>query len=411
MEIHIFKNIILDVILVIFPILLYLVLSIYKDNISYKYNNLLLNLSLILSLYLCLRFGIETANNKVLLFCNIPIIIAFIKKKQTLAIILSIINIVYCFHINETLFIINIIKYLSYFVLYYFARRRNLSEENFILSAAVLQAFFLSFEYFFLENQASINEIIILLILVFIYYFTSFFILYLFNIIDKIQKLNDTIKCLEKDKKVKDALFKLTHEIKNPLAVCQGYLEMIDLDKREKAEKYLNIMHEEISRSLNIMNDFVQMNKINIKKEKICLNTLIEDTYSSLKIIAMANKVKIICHSAKELLYFNGDYERLKQVLINIIKNSIESIDEKGTIEITTSQEKNNIQIIVKDNGCGMDSETLKHLKEMFYTTKANGTGLGVALSNEIIEAHQGKMIYSSIYNKGTSVTIRLPIK
>ena len=88
---------------------------------------------------------------------------------------------------------------------------------------------------------------------------------------------------LEKDKKIKDALFKLTHEIKNPLSVCKGYLEIIDLNKREKSEKYIKIMKEEIDRSLNIMTDFIQFNKIKIKKERICVNTLLEDVYDSFK--------------------------------------------------------------------------------------------------------------------------------
>ncbi len=77
---------------------------------------------------------------------------------------------------------------------------------------------------------------------------------------DKIESLNTTIKMLEKDKKNKNALFKLTHEIKkNPLAVCKGYIDMIDLNKEEKALKYINIMKQEINRSLNIISDFCRV--------------------------------------------------------------------------------------------------------------------------------------------------------
>ena len=82
MEITIFKDIIVNVILVIFPILIYLVLAVYKDEISNNYNNLLLSISLVTSLYLCMRFGINASNSKVFLFCNIPIVISYIKKKH-----------------------------------------------------------------------------------------------------------------------------------------------------------------------------------------------------------------------------------------------------------------------------------------------------------------------------------------
>ena len=409
MNITIFKDIVLNTVLITFPILLYLLLTINKERISQKYNDILIHMALITSLYLVLRFGTTTTNNEILLFCNVPIIIAFIKRRTTLGVSLSLINIIYCFKVSNILLIITTIKYLAYFILYLLARRKSLSTNNFLLSAAVLQGFFLSFEYFFSEKAATINDVIILLILVFSYYFITFFIVYMFGIIEKVQKLNTTIQTLEKDKKIKDGLFKLTHEIKNPLAVCKGYLEMIDLDKKEKAEKYIKIMREEIDRSLNIMTDFIQFNKIKIVKKEISINTLLEDVYNSFKIIAKTNNIKIT-YKQKADIHLNGDYDRLKQVLINILKNSIEAINEDGKIEINTLSNKDYLEIIIKDNGVGISKNNLKNIKEMFYTTKENGTGLGVALSNEIVEAHNGKLNYESKENKGTIVTIKLPI-
>lgn len=410
METTIFKEIILNIILITFPILVYFLLSIYKNDSSKKYNDLLLSISLTTSLYLCLRFGTITSNNKILLFCNIPILIALIKNKLSFAVLLSLVNIVYCYQIDNVLLIITSIKYLSYISLYLIARKKGLSENGLILSAAVLQGFFLSFEYFFLEVHTSINDIIILLILVFVYYFITFISVYIFKLIEKVQSFNKTIKLLEKDKKIKDALFKLTHEIKNPLAVCKGYLEMIDLNKKDRAEKYIVIMKEEIDRSLNIMTDFIQFNKIKIKKEKVNINILLEDIYNSFKIVAKTKNIKLIYTKDYTTTYINGDYERLKQVLVNLVKNSIEAIPKEGIIEIDKKTNSNVIILSVKDNGIGMDEETLSRIKEMFYTTKEFGTGLGVALSSEIIEAHGGTLTYKSALNKGTTVEIRLPI-
>lgn len=409
MEITIFKDIVLNIILIIFPILVYLVLAIYKEDISKKYNDLLLGISLVTSLYLCLRFGTITSNNKILLFCNIPIVIAFIKKKPIFAIILSLLNITYCFQIDKVLLIITLIKYITYYILYIIAIKRKLSINGFILSTAVLQGFFLSFEYFFIEASSSINDIVILLVLVFTYYFITFSILYAFRIIEKIQNLNNTIKMLEKDKKIKDALFKLTHEIKNPLAVCKGYLEMINLEKKDKAEKYLSIMREEIDRSLNIMTDFIQFNKIKINKKNVNINIILEDIHNSFKIVAKTKNIKIIYEKSSKDNYIDIDVERIKQVLVNLIKNSIEAINKEGIIKIFLQENNNFIEINVQDNGMGMSEETLSKIKEMFYTTKEYGTGLGVSLSNEIIEAHGGTLTYTSKINKGTNVKIRLP--
>jgi len=406
----IIKDIILNIILIIFPLLIYLVLICYKEEKNKSYNNLLLNISLLTSLYLCLKYGVTINNTKILLFCNIPIVIAYIKKKPYTAIILSFTNIIYSYLFFDILCISTIIKYISYLILYLIGNKKKLSINGFILSIAVIQGFFLAFEYFFTNINVSVRDFISILILIFIYYFVTFSIVYIFKVVDRIETLNSSIKLLEKDKMIKDALFKLTHEIKNPLAVCKGYLDMIDLDKKEKSQKYISIMKQEIGRSLNIMSDFVEFNKIKIIKEQVDLNLLLYDVYDSFKIIAGSKNIKLIYKDMEnEEIYFQGDYERLKQVIINLLKNSLESIEDKGCIEIYSSINKYYLDIIVEDNGLGMNKETLDRIKEMFYTTKTNGTGLGVALSNEIINAHKGELIYNSKLNKGTKVTIRLP--
>lgn len=407
MNLYIVKDIILNIILITFPILVYLVLVCYRENTKTK-NNLLV-ISLVTSLYLCLRYGVGQTNNKILLFCNIPIVIAYMKKNPLLGIALSTINILYSHYIIEVPIIITIIKYISYFVLYLCANKKRLSNSSFILSIAVVQAFFLSFEYFFNDIKVSFNDFIILLIIVFIYYFATFSILYIFKTIDKIEELNITIRSLEKDKKIKEALFKLTHEIKNPLAVCKGYLDMIDLEKKEKSERYISIMKQEIGRSLNIISDFVEYNKIKIIKEEIDLNCLLDDVYDSFKILINSSKRKLIYNSGDNEIYFKGDYERLKQVIINLLKNAKEATNENGKIEITSNTTKDYLDIIIKDNGIGMDENTLSRIEEMFYTTKQDGTGLGVALSSEIVNSHGGKLIYESKPQEGTKVTIRLP--
>lgn len=289
-------------------------------------------------------------------------------------------------------------------------RKRNLSTESFILSLAVLQGFFLSFEYFFKDLEVTINSFIELIILVFIYYFISFAVLYIFKIIEKVRELNKSLEVLEKDKIIKESLFKLTHEIKNPLAVIKGYLDMLDLNNVEKSQKYLNIIRQEANRSLTIISDFLEFNKIKIVKNEIDLNLLLEDVYDSFKIILDKKNIKLIYKDREdEDIYFQGDYDRLKQVLINVLKNSVEAIETKGKIEISSNIYKKYLDIIIEDDGVGMNEEILKQLKTMFYTTKKNGTGLGVALSNEIIKAHQGELIYTSKENVGTKVVLRLP--
>ena len=371
MSITIVENIILNIILVVFPLLVYLVLVIYNDNTSKKNNSNLMTITLITSLYLCIRFGSLEPNTKILLFCNIPIVIAYMQKKPILAIMLSLANIIYCYYMFHSLMIIIIIKYISYLILYLCARKKNLSVNGFILSIAVIQGFFLSFEYFFRTTNITINDFMELIILVFVYYFVTFAIVYIFRVTQKVESLNKTVKLLEKDKMIKDGLFKLTHEIKNPLAVCKGYLDMINLDNKEKSNKYISIMKQEINRSLNIMSDFMDFNKIKVVKEQIDLNCLLDDVYDSFKILMTNKKIKLEYKNRNDQeIYFNGDYERLKQVIINILKNACEACTENGKIEISSNLYKNYLDILIEDNGIGMNEETKRRIFEKYYQEK-----------------------------------------
>lgn len=215
---------------------------------------------------------------------------------------------------------------------------------------------------------------------------------------------------IKEENKLKNSLFKLTHEIKNPIAVCKGYIDMINLDNLDKTKKYIEIIKSELDRSLNVMNDFMDYSKIKINKEIFDMNILLEDLYESFNLLLKGKNIKLNYNNKYEEIYLNGDYDRLKQVFINIIKNSIESINNNGIINIDVSIVDNNLKIIISDNGIGMDKETLNNIYDMFYTTKKTGTGLGVSLSNEIITSHSGKMLYESTENIGTKCIVTIPL-
>jgi len=140
---------------------------------------------------------------------------------------------------------------------------------------------------------------------------------------------------------------------------------------------------------------------------------LLEDVEEECIPLLESKKINYISHVGEEELYIDGDYERLKQVFINIVKNSIEAIDPKedSYIEINTEIKKNKIHIIIEDNGEGISADLLDKIKEPFYTTKKEGTGLGITLSTEIIEAHAGNIIYSSSLGEWTRVEVILPLK
>ena len=406
----IYEEFILNIILVVFPILVYFIYCCYTSLRSDKNNSYILGFFLFTSLYLSLKYGSNLAADRILLFSNIPIVIAYLKKNSCVAILLSLFTIFYSSLVFDYSFIVISGKLLCYLITYLIYQKYNFKENTFLSVIAVIQGFFLSFEYFFRNHTNGINAIFSLFGIVILFYIVTFFILYLFKLIDKITNLHSEVRELEKEKKIKDSLFKLTHEIKNPIAVCNGYLDMIDVNDSKKVAKYIPIIKQEIARSLNIMTDFMEYSKININKEIIDINLLLDDVYDSFKIINKMSNIKLEYKESEDEIYIDGDYNRLKQVILNLIKNSSEAIVKNGIIKISSEVKDNKYMIYIEDNGSGMDSETLKHIKDLFYTTKEKGSGIGVSLSNEIIKAHNGKLKYSSKLNEGTKVTIILPI-
>ncbi len=406
---NLIEEIFLNLILILFPILIYFLYSCYILIKNKKYNELLLCLTLFTSLYIFLKYGSSINDNRILLFSNIPIIVAYLKKKGYLAIILSIFVILYSYYIFNYSVIILTIKLISYYIFYVISVKRKIKDNEFIAIIAVIQGFFLSFEYFFVNTIKDVYMLIAIFLITILFYFITFSILYLSNSISKMTNLFYEIKELEREKEIKNSLFKLTHEIKNPLSVCKGYLDMLDINNQTKLNKYIPIVKQEINRSLNIMNDFLEYSKIKIKKEIIDISVLLDDVYDSFKILNKSHHIKLKYNEKDDEMYINGDYDRLKQVLLNLLKNSQEAIVDKGIITIDSKIKDNKYVIIVEDNGVGMDKETLKQIKNLFYTTKKCGSGIGVSLSQEIIRAHGGTLNYFSKLNQGTKVEVELP--
>lgn len=401
------EKIIISMILIVFPILMYLVFCCYNSLNNKKLADITFIITILTSLYL--SFTYDLTDIHLLLFCNIPVLVCYFKKEGLLGIILSIIVVmVSYFKYDVNIYIVSL-KYLSYLVTYLLLVKRKEFNYLFLKISAIIQGLFISFEYF-MRTYDGVEYIINLFIYILIVYVLTFFMLYLFKSANNVSSLYSIVNNMNEESKIKDSLFKLTHEIKNPIAVCKGYLDMINLDNVDKSKKYLNIIKSEIERSLNVIADFMEYSKIKINKEIIDMELLIEEIYESYTLLLRDNRINLNYQPKYDEVYLWGDYDRLKQVFVNVIKNSIESIDKDGIIDIDMVIKGEKVIITISDNGIGMTKEELKDMKTMFYTTKKNGTGLGVALSNEIILAHNGKMEYESIKNVGTKCIITLPV-
>ena len=191
-----------------------------------------------------------------------------------------------------------------------------------------------------------------LLFVIVFFFIIANFVYLMFEKGEEILKYHMTIKTLEQEKQIHQSLFRITHEIKNPIAVCKGYLDMFDVNNPEHTKKYVPIIKEEIERTLLLLQDFLNMSKIQITTEPLDINLLLDDVITSFKPILLEKKVQLDCLLGDDEIYVLGDYGRLSQVFVNVIKNSIEAFkeDKNCRLKIYTQSKEKEFHILIEYN-------------------------------------------------------------
>lgn len=412
---QIFEDMLLNGMCLLFPLSIYIIFIAYFRNQDKHSEEIFLVIALYSSIYLLMKFGSDRIFIYPMILFNVPLLVAYLKKKNRVAIMISIVLVFYYHYVMKVELIHLILEYILYYITYNYLSFKRKDSISIITNFVVIKSFLMSLELFFIFNPTGSSMENIVLIIFIMTYFTliAYLILFFLNKGEEVMMLNNVIHELEKEKKLRESLFKITHEIKNPIAVCKGYLDMLDYEDKDKVKRYIPIIKDEISRTLILMDDFLDYTKVEIELDIADIYMLLEDTCDIVKPLFKNSHMKLNYTIPEDELYMNLDYNRLKQVLVNLLKNSIEAKDSRKKENIVTIDvvaEKEQIVIKIKDNGVGMDKKTLEKVDEMFYTTKEKGTGLGVALSKEIIHLHGGDMKYSSVKGKYTQVVISLPI-
>lgn len=402
-----FDATLINVIFILFLVSIYLIFVLYSKDIKQSSKNKLLDIICISMMYPIIKYSLYNKSIGTIFFLNLPLIILYLKKRNISSIIVSLIIIIYYTYFYHFSIFFLFCEYLVYFVLFDLYKNKIEKALNIFI---FLKGITLSIELIYIiPSTTSLYRLIFEIFLnLCIFYLTSIVTLKMLEKGEEIVNYNKLVSELEKEKALKNSLFKITHEVKNPIAVCKGYLSMMNYKDIEKVKKYNEIIKSELDRTLDIMDNFSEYTKININKDIMDLNMLIEDSINSMKLILKEKNIDLIYKECDEL-YINADYKRLKQVITNMIKNSYEAIEKDGKIEISVKNNKNNVTIIIKDNGKGMTEEELSKISELFYTSKEKGCGIGVSLSTEIIKLHNGTINYYSIKNKGTTVSIKIP--
>lgn len=400
-------ELIISAILVTFPLLIYDYFVIYSQNMKMKKRSIVLKLILYSSLYLAMYYTKNIPFNYRFVSIIIPLILTYLYKEKFTSIVINIIIINYTInYLNYNMistFMLFFLLYLNFNKYIKSNKNDNIFINNTIILVAMFQIANTIMNYSKMLLIDNIHSFIIFTIIIKI---LNYFLSESKNVIN----LHMNLKEFEKDKNMKINLFKITHEIKNPLAVIKGYLSMFDVNNKEKSIKYIKIIKSEVNRSLNLLSDFMEFTKIKINTSNVIFSDLMDDIKEVLIPFFNAKNVKYN-FNIEANIEINIDYNRIKQVLINVIKNAVEACpNNMGLVSTTIFKDKDYLYIFVKDNGSGMDKDTLDNILVPFFTTKENGTGLGVSLSKEIILSHKGEISYDSILGKGTTCKITLPL-
>ncbi|MDD5530979.1 MAG: ATP-binding protein [bacterium] len=246
-------------------------------------------------------------------------------------------------------------------------------------------------------------------------------ILVIFKDITEKEELEQQLIQIEKFKTLEQLAFGLTHQIKNPLAIISGYAQLISKDTEiEKINNKdildnVSIIQEQVTRASNLVTNLLNFTKhteMNFTKVNVCLLldktiSLYEHAFTEHNIIIKRNYTY-----SPNLLDVEADESQFMEIFSVVINNSIESMATSGELEVLTNMSEDNSQIDIKirDTGCGIRQRDLDKIFTPFFTTKTKGTGLGLFYSKIIISRHKGSITINSKEGKGTEVSIKLPV-
>lgn len=241
---------------------------------------------------------------------------------------------------------------------------------------------------------------------------------------DEIGELADSLnfmaeEILNHEKLKNEFISSVSHELRTPLTSIKGWavtLRSGDLKNEGEILEGLDIIEKESDRLTSLVSELLDFSKlesgrISIRLSPLYLSDLSENVYKQMKPRAerLGIDLRIVLEDNLPEIY--GDYDRLKQVLINLMDNSLKFTDKGGFIEIRIGYDSKSIILSIEDNGCGIDEVDVPNVMDKFYKGKSSksGSGIGLSISKEIINLHNGVIDIKSSPGKGTVFTILLP--
>ncbi|WP_251541028.1 MFS domain-containing histidine kinase [Peribacillus frigoritolerans] len=263
-----------------------------------------------------------------------------------------------------------------------------------------------TYEYVALDSFGNtLNFIAIQIILVFVFIGTN-------NRMESNNAFHKEIQQAKQLNSVGQLAATIAHEIRNPITVVKGFAQLLDQEKElnETEKFYVQTMLTELEYTQVIINDYLSLAKPQTDNVQVIpLNDEIQKISELLTSFANNRNIGFLL-DFRDDLHINMNPIELKQILVNIMKNGIESMNKPGFIKVETEQERTMAKIRITDTGIGLSKEQLEILGTPFYSLKDRGTGIGLTVCYSIVQKYKGKIVVQSEVNKGTSFTIYLPL-
>lgn len=402
-----------------FIFMLYFFYHHYIEKSNRKYSNeIVLTIISGLSIILCMKFTVSPTPGHILDMRQLPFIIGALYGGPRVALALLVIAISYRFSLgfDQGFYASSIVYILLCSVLFYlfprFKQAISLKRRLFIaISASLIWALLLlSTIYIFSVSFDSRAFLYLLSSIIAQFVGISVFIVS----IEKTKKerlLIAELKKLEKLKIVSEIAASISHEVRNPLTVTKGFLQLLRDPSitEEKKLQYIRLSSDELKRAEDIINDYLTFAKPRLEKVDVLeLNEEIDYIIKVLTPYATMNDLTIQFQPTDNL-YIIGEAQKLHQALINVAKNGLEAMESGGVLIIKLKEEGEQAIITIKDTGTGMTIEQIERLGSPFYSMKEKGTGLGTMVVFSIIKVMNGAINVTSTLGKGTCFTISFP--
>ncbi|CAM3096369.1 ATP-binding protein [Filibacter tadaridae] len=250
------------------------------------------------------------------------------------------------------------------------------------------------------------------------FYITTFFDeeteMYLFRIKDRTEKmfLEERLAHKASLSTVGELAASIAHEIRNPMTTLKGFTQLLRGSATDESIRYITVIEDEIERMDSILNEMLILSKpTHSKKSVFSLEALVRDMASVLYPKAMMEGIKIVQNdNGLKNTLISGSSDKIKQVLLNLFKNALESMESGGTLTIDINQnDAKQLVVSITDTGKGMNLQQVNQIFMPFFSSKREGTGLGLPFVLKTIEEHKGTITVESEVGVGTTFTVTLP--